>query len=74
MIGNHRHAIDLLRAFDVEVARMTGGAKEYLVPVITRVMHEIDTNPLGLRPLLKEWEDAKVESLGLQPSRVAPAS
>ena len=53
---------------------MTGGAKEYLVPVITRVMHEIDTNPLGLRPLLKEWEDAKVESLGLQPSRVAPAS
>jgi hypothetical protein len=36
-------------------------------------MHEIDTNPLGLRPLLKEWEDANVELLGLQPSRAAPA-
>lgn len=73
MVGNHQEAMDGLRAFETEVAHAPDGAKSYLVPVVDRVMHEIETNPLGLRPLLKEWEDAKIEALGLQPSRTVAA-
>lgn len=70
MIGDIDQAVTMLRAFDAGFDRARPGS-DYVVPVIDRVMHEIETNPLGLAPLLKEWEDAQVAALGLQPSRAA---
>jgi predicted Zn-dependent protease len=72
-IGNVRQAIGLLKELDIEVDQLDEARQAYIRPIIKRALHEIETNPNGLMPLLDEWEEQNIRALDLQKSRPSPA-
>ena len=73
LVGKRSQSIEIFRELDVEVDRLDEMQQQYVLPLVKRVVHEIDTNPRGLTPLLDEWETQNVEILELQPARVLPS-
>jgi hypothetical protein len=69
LIGNMRHATDMLRAVDREVDQWDAARREYIQPLVKQLMRQIDGDPAGLTALLNKWENENVERHGLQPSR-----
>jgi hypothetical protein len=71
IIGNVQQSVKVLRALDKEVDQWDARRQEYIGPLLKRVVHELDKDPAGLRPLLEQWENENVERFGLQPSRIS---
>jgi hypothetical protein len=69
LVGDVRESVEALRALSVEVDQLDNRRQEYIGPFVKRAMHEIDTNPMGLTPLLDEWVNQNIETLGLRSAR-----
>jgi hypothetical protein len=68
--GDVQQSVMALRALDEEVAQWDEQRRRYLGPLLKQIMREMNTDPERLQGLLVDWENANVEKLGLQPSRV----
>jgi hypothetical protein len=68
-IGNVRQSVELIRRLYADVLQMKNETREHLEPILTRLVNQIDANPLGLNPLLDEWNEAAIAALGLEKSR-----
>jgi hypothetical protein len=69
VIGNVQQSIEALRALDKEVVGWDARRKEYVAPLLKRLVREIDIDPLRLTGILAEWEQQNIERLGLDASR-----
>jgi hypothetical protein len=67
-VGNSAHAAQLLRDLDGELERRSDALASVLAPLVRRVIDEMEQNPLGLGPLLDEWERNNIRTFGLEPS------
>jgi hypothetical protein len=69
LVGNVGQSVEALRALDAEIDQLDERRQLYLRPTSKQVLNEINTNPMGLTPLLDEWVNQNIETLGLQSSR-----
>jgi hypothetical protein len=69
VIGNVPHGIKSLRALNQEADGWDARRRQYIGPLLKRIVRQIDEDPAGLMTLLQEWEDQNIERLGLAPSR-----
>ena len=73
-VGNVRQCKDILRALDVEVDQLEPKFRMPVDEAIKRAAREMESNPMGLTPLLDEWENRNIETLGLQASRLSSSA
>jgi hypothetical protein len=70
LVGDAQQSVRAFRALDREADQLDDGRREYIGPLLKRIVLEIDKDPAGLAALLGEWEQQNVERLGLEPSRL----
>jgi hypothetical protein len=67
-VGRIEEAIAIFDSLDIEANQLDAPRRKYVFPLIKQIVREIDNNPKGLGPLMEEWKNQNIKTLGLEPS------